>query len=441
VITAVVVAALMALSFATGFFTGRGELLPFGLPSQISATAGGRLPAAAGGATRAPAQEAQAPEDLGKEFDPFWEAWNFAERSYYRQPVDRVQLVRGAIKGLLASLNDQQAAYLDPVANRMEKANLDGVVEGIGATVELRERRHTIIAPVEDGPAARAGLRSGDVILKVDGKEVGALSLAEVVAMIRGPSGTKVKVTVVRPEDPEGQPMELELTRARLELESVSSRVVADGIGYVRIRVFGTQTVPQLTRALRDLRSRRVRGLILDLRDNPGGYLSTAVDVSSQFLKDGSIVFYEERDGQRLPSLARPGGLATDLTIAVLVNRGSASASEVVAGAIRDHNRGVLIGESTFGKGSVQLIRDLSDGSSVRVTSGTWLTPAGRLIEARGLTPSIEAKPTPDDERAKRDVVLEKALEWFRVTPPNPEAAPAPEATPGATPEPASTSN
>jgi carboxyl-terminal processing protease len=186
-----------------------------------------------------------------------------------------------------------------------------------------------------------------------------------------------------------------------------------EGIGYVRVRVFGTQTLPQLQRVLRDLRGRRVRGVILDLRDNPGGYLSSAVDVASQFLKEGSVVVYEEQDGKRTQSLARAGGLATDLTVAVLVNRGSASASEIVAGALRDHNRGVLIGETTFGKGSVQLPKDLSDGSSIRITVGTWLTPAGKTIQGQGLVPSIDAKPTPDDEKAKRDVALEKAIEWF----------------------------
>jgi carboxyl-terminal processing protease len=253
--------------------------------------------------------------------------------------------------------------------------------------------------------------------LKVDGKEVGTLSLAEVVSLVRGPAGTKVKLSVQKLDDPEGPPVEMELVRARIELDMVSGRLVAEGIGYVRIRVFGSQTLPQLTRTLRDMRGRRVRGLIVDLRDNPGGYLSSAVDVASQFLKDGSIIVYEERDGVRKPLVARPGGLATDMTLAVLVNRGSASASEVVAGALRDHSRAVLIGENTFGKGTVQLPKDLSDGSSVRVTVGTWLTPAGKQIEGHGLAAAIEAKPTPEDEKSRRDAALDKALEWFRATP------------------------
>jgi carboxyl-terminal processing protease len=217
----------------------------------------------------------------------------------------------------------------------------------------------------------------------------------------------------------------MELTRARIEIESVSGKLVADGIGYVRVRLFGTQTGPQLVRTLRDLRGRRVRGLIVDLRDNPGGYLNSAVDVASQFLKEGSIVVYEERDGSRQQIVAHSGGLATDLTLAVLVNRGSASGSEIVAGALRDYNRAVLIGETTFGKGSVQLPKDLSDGSAVRVTVGTWLTPGGKLIQGQGLAPTIEVKPTPDDEKAKRDVVLDKALEWFKATPIPDTAAPA----------------
>jgi carboxyl-terminal processing protease len=418
------VALLVVLAFWAGYATARhdalGALLARG--TWPAAGRGGQTTAPLARVGQADPADARPPADLEKQFQPFWEAWNFAEKESLRQPVDRARLIQGAIKGMLGALNDPYAAYLDQAGTRVEKAHLDGLTEGIGASLELRDRRHIIIAPLDDSPAARAGLRSGDVILRVDGKEIGSLNLAEAVALLRGPAGTKVKLTVLRADDPDGQPVELELTRARIELESVSARMAAEGIGYVRVRLFGTQTVPQLTRALRDMRARRVRGLVLDLRDNPGGYLSGAVDVASQFLKEGSVVVYEERDGKRLPAVARGGGLATDLTLAVLVNKGSASASEIVAGAIRDHNRGVLIGEPTFGKGSVQLPRDLSDGSSVRVTVATWLTPSGRLIHGQGLAPAIEARPTPEDEKAKRDVALEKALEWFRVAPPAAEA-------------------
>jgi carboxyl-terminal processing protease len=380
---------------------------------------------------------ARPPADLGRQFDVFWEAWNFVEKGYFRQPVDRQRLVQGAIKGMLSTLNDQYATYLDPVTARVEKANQDGVFEGIGAQLEIRDKRIVLLAPVEDGPAQRAGLHTGDVLLKVDGREVGNLTLAEAAALLRGASGSKVKIAVQRLEDPEGQLTEMELTRARVELETVSSRMAAEGIGYVRVRVFGSQTLPQLQRSLRDMRARRVRGLIVDLRDNPGGYLNGAVDVSSQFLREGSVVVYEDRDGKRRPAVAKPGGLATDMTLAVLVNRGSASASEIVAGALRDHNRAVLIGETTFGKGSVQLAHDLSDGSSVKVTVGSWLTPAGKLIQGQGLTPTIEVKQTAEDDRNKRDAIYEKALEWYRAAPaPAAEVQPATPAA-GGTPAPA----
>ena len=431
------VAALLAVSFVAGYALGRGDplgaqLLPLTrlpLSSELLARPGGQgdAPNGApdGSQTAAPPPAAAPPADVGRAVDPFWEAWNHVERQYFRRPVDRAQLVRGAVKGMLQSLNDPHASYLDPVANRVEKANLDGIVEGIGARVELKEHRHVILAPLEDGPAARAGLRTGDVILKVDGREVGALSVVEVVALLRGPTGSKVRLLVQRLDDPEGQPVEMELSRTRIELEAVSSRMLADGVGYVRVRVFGNQTVPQLTRALREMRSRRVRGIVLDLRDNPGGYMTTAVEVGSQFVKDGKVLYYDEELGNRRPTVSRTGGLATDLTLAVLVNRGTASAAEIVAGAIRDHDRGVLIGEQTFGKGSVQQSFDLSDGSAVRVTTGTWLTPNAKSIEGGGLAPAIQVKPSADDERARRDPVLEKALEWFKVPlPAAPEGAP-----------------
>jgi carboxyl-terminal processing protease len=350
---------------------------------------------------------------VAEQFSVFWEAWNFVESEHYRQPVDRLRLIQGAIKGMLAALGDQYAAYLDPTSSQMEKASLDGIIEGIGASIEIRNQRHTIIASIEDGPAAKVGLRTGDIILRVDGRDIGGLGLAEAVALVRGPVGTKVRLTVQKSDEPDAPPVEVEVARARIELETVTSRIAADGIGYVRVRLFGTQTIPQLTRTLRDMRSRRVRGIVLDLRDNPGGYLSSAVDVASQFLKEGSVVVHEVRDGRRRPSLAHAGGLATDLTVVVLVNRGSASGSEIVAGALRDHDRAILIGETTFGKGTVQVPRDLSDGSTVRLTVATWLTPAGKPIQGLGVTPSIEVKPSVEDVQSGRDVALDRAMEWF----------------------------
>lgn len=389
------------------------------------ATASATSPAAgpAGDGSERPAAMAAAPADLGHQFDTFWEAWNFVEREYFRQPVERQRLIQGAIKGMLGALNDQYAAYLDPASARIDKANQDGLLDGIGAHLELRSNRHIILAPVEDGPAWRAGLRTGDLLLRVDGKEIGALSLEEAIALLRGSAGTKVKLLVQKADEPDAPPVEMELTRARIELETVSSRIPAEGIGYVRVRVFGSQTRLQLERALRDMRARRVRGLIVDLRDNPGGYLTGAVEVSSQFLREGSVVLYEDRAGKRTPTLAKPGGLATDLTLAVLINRGSASSSEIVAGALRDHNRAVLIGETTFGKGSIQIPFDLTDGSSVKVTAGNWLTPAGKSVQGTGLPPTVEVKTTLEDERTKRDPVMDKALEWFRAVP-TPTAAP-----------------
>lgn len=432
----VLVSVLVGLAFLGGYVTALRSPNALAWAGLGGVPSSGRPP---GGFRAAPVPpNAVPPDDLGDQLDAFWEAWNFVEREYYRRPVDRARLVQGAIKGMLGTLEDPQAAYLDRQATRLEKTSLDGVLEGIGASLDVKERRLLIVAPVEDGPAARAGMKTGDVLLKVDGRDLASVSVAEATTLIRGPAGTKVRLTVVRLDDPEGQLVEIELTRARIELETVSSKMAAEGVGYVRIRLFGTQTVPQLTRALRDLRARRIRGLIVDLRDNPGGYMSGAIDVASQFLKEGSVVVFEERDGERRPATARSGGLATDLTLAVLVNRGSASASEIVAGALRDHQRAVLIGEHTFGKGTVQLPMELTDGSSVRITVATWLTPGGKQIQGYGLTPTIEVKPTAEDEKARRDPVLERALDWFKVAPTAAPGAPPGSETPAASEAPAS---
>jgi len=220
--------ALVAVSYGAGYATARPALLHLGGRAAVLAPAVGTN----GGAT-SPNQtrDQRVPEDVARQFDAFWEAWDFVNKEYYRQPVDRVKLVQGAIKGMVAATNDQYAAFMDPASARIEKANLDGTIEGIGATVEMKAGRHTIIAPVDDSPAAKAGLKSGDLILKVDGRDIGSLGLAEAVALVRGPAGTKVKLTVQRADDPEGQPAEMELTRARIEIESVAGKLAADGIG------------------------------------------------------------------------------------------------------------------------------------------------------------------------------------------------------------------
>lgn len=399
---------LLVAAFGAGYLSASQRAVTAGLAAPTARIDGDTQPDEAAPPTT--------PRDLAREFEVFWEAWNVVDKRFHRQPVDRTKLVQGAIRGMLQSLGDQYSSYLDPISSRIEKTNLDGVFDGIGATVDIKNGRHTIVAPIENSPAERAGLRTGDAIVRVDGKNVANLSLQEAVTLIRGPSGTKVRLTVSRLEEPELGDFELEIIRSRIEIESVSTKLLpdAEGIGYVRLRNFGAGTKHQLERHLREFRAKRMKGVILDLRDNPGGLLPTSVDVASQFLREGRVVVTEQRNGQTAEThRAGKGGLASDMAVVVLVNKGSASASEIVAGALQDHGRATLIGERTFGKGSLQLPHDLKDGSQVRVTVALWATPNGRLIHGNGLQPDIEIKPTKDDEQAKRDVALERAIEWF----------------------------
>ena len=275
-----------------------------------------------------------------------------------------------------------------------------------------KENRIVVVAPFDDSPAIRAGIMAGDVILKVDDTLVTGMPLEDVVRLIRGPRGTKVRLTILREGEPE--PLVFEIVRDKVELKTVAWKVM-DNIGYVRIALFSERTSGELEKALRELREEGVKGLVLDLRNNPGGiFPSAAIEVASQFLEEGVIVYERDKEGREKPYSVRGGGLATDIPLVVLVNKGTASNSEVVAGAIQDHGRGVLIGEKTFGKGSVQRVHELSDGSGLYVTTATLLTPNRHQIHLKGLTPDIEVPFTREDFEAGRDPQLERALEYLQ---------------------------
>lgn len=347
------------------------------------------------------------PPDRETLFQPFWEAWDIVHEQYV-DPVDDVELMRGAIRGMIEALGDPHSSYMDPDEYRQATIPLEGEYEGIGAWVDPTGEYLTIIAPMPGSPAERAGLKPGDQIIAVDGEDVTGMDGNLVIRKVLGPAGTKVRLTIRREGVPE--PFTVEIVREHIVIPSVESRMLDEGVGYVRLFTFGEDTARDLRQALRDLLEQNPKGLILDLRGNGGGFLNTAVEVASEFIPDGVVLIERFGDGTEQTYRATGRGLATDIPLVVLVDGGTASASEIVAGAIQDHGRGLLIGETTFGKGSVQNWVPLSgDNGAVRVTIARWLTPNGRQISGQGLTPDIVVEAP--EEATDRDPQLEKAIE------------------------------
>jgi len=287
---------------------------------------------------------------------------------------------------------------------------LQGEYEGIGAWVDPSGDYLTIVTPMKGSPAEKAGLKPGDKVIAVDGEDVTGVNPELVIRRVLGPAGTPVRLTILR----EGQePFDVTIIRAKITIPSVEGEMRDDGIAYVQLHTFGDKTTTELRNTLEDLMAQNPKGLILDLRNNGGGYLNTAVDVASEFLPKGQVVLYEEyKDGTRKAYKTHGGGHATEIPMIILVNEGSASASEIVAGAMQDYGRALLVGTTTYGKGSVQNWIPLSNNQgAVRITVALWLTPKGRQISGKGLQPDVEVEMTEEDVEAERDPQLDKAVE------------------------------
>ncbi len=362
----------------------------------------------------ADATQGRDPEDKFTEEDLqlLWEVWQIIEAEYDGELPDDEELTYSAIQGVLKTLGDDFTRFAPPdVAERMRE-DLQGSFEGIGAFVRENEAGNAeIVRPMDGQPADIAGLKAGDVVTAVDGESMIGRSLDEVIALIRGPEGTEVVLTIAR----EGvdEPFEVAITRKRIEILTVESEMLDEGIAYVRLTSFNRQADSELRAAIEELLAQDPQGLILDLRDNPGGYLDQSIAVSDIFLPEG-IVLYDRSSTFGTDDAYRSddGDLAEDIPLVVLINAGSASASEIVAGAIKDHGRGTLIGETTFGKGSVQQSHMLSDGSELRVTIARWYTPNNESIDGTGIEPHIEV-PTPDTLGGEGDTQLERAVEFL----------------------------
>lgn len=339
------------------------------------------------------------------------EAWDLIDGEYFGELPPPQERAYGAIRGMLETLDDDYTSFSEPSIAEIRRIDATGSFEGIGATVRMNEDDVLeIVETYTDSPAENAGLLPGDQVLEVDGQSIVGYSVFDAVTLIRGPEGSEVILTIQR----EGtDPFKVTIIRARLDIPIIESRMLEDNVGYVRLFDFTSPATIRLQETLEQLFDRGATSLILDLRGNPGGFLDQAIQVSDLFLDEGLILIERRSDGQELEFTSTDDGLAMEIPLVILVNGGSASASEIVAGAIQDRERGVLIGETTFGKGSVQLVHALSDGSELRVTFARWFTPNDRAIHGEGLKPDIDVPLTPEDLEAGRDPQLERAIEYL----------------------------
>jgi len=349
------------------------------------------------------------------------EIYNVIREDFVDQSaVDQQALRQGAIDGVIEALNDAHTIYIDPESYALGVDIISGEFQGIGARVrqDAATGEIVIVAPFRDSPAEIAGIRSGDVVLAVDGESTQGWTDDEAVRRIRGPEGTEVTLSV---RHSNGETEDITVTRDTIVIPTVFTRPLEDADGnvvsdlaYVELEQITEKTVPDLRTTVADMSDQGYRGIVLDLRRNPGGSLSATIDVADLFLEDGRILTQVDREGNETTYDAHPGDAGEDIPLVILVGPGSASGAEVIAGALRDHQRAILVGETTFGKGSVNHLRELSDGGAIYITIARWLTPNGEQIEGIGLAPDIQVTPSEEDIEADRDVQLYRAIDYLR---------------------------
>jgi len=338
----------------------------------------------------------------------FWQIWDQIEEKYVERPVDEKRMFYGALEGLVDSLDDPYSIFLSPEMTDQFNRELSGSFEGIGAEIGIKNDQLTIIAPLSDSPAQKAGLKAGDKIIEIDGHETFDINLNFAVSLIRGEKGTDVILKIISKDSEEAR--DVTITRDEINVKSVNWELLDGNIAYIEIIHFNQNTVSNFNKSANEIILVSPDGIILDLRNNPGGYLDSAIDISGNFIEDDVIVIEDFKDRQK-EYKSKGEAKLKGYELVVLVNGGSASASEIVAGALQDYDLAVLVGETTFGKGSVQDFQEFSDGSSLKITVANWLTPNGRLIDDVGIKPDIEIELTSEDYNGDSDPQLDKAIE------------------------------
>lgn len=371
------------------------------------------------------------PTEVADQFGVFWQAWELVQQRFVdRTVVDTRNMTYGAIEGMLAALGDNgHTRFLTPEEATQQTSDIQGQFQGIGAELGTKDGYPMIVAPLDGSPAQNAGIQAGDLLVAVDGEQVAGIPLDRVVRMVRGPEGTQVTLTILHPG--EVTPVEITIVRAKIQVHPVSwTMIPGTKVAFLRISQFNANVNQELTDALHGIRAAGAEGIVLDVRSNTGGLLDQCVFATSQFLKGGDVLIEQDARGNRKTIQAQSGGLATDIPLVVMINQGTASAAEILAGAIQDNERGKLVGETTFGTGTVLSTFQLSDGSALLLGTSQWLTPKGRQIWKQGIEPDVEVPTTAgmtllsprtvqdmslDEIRSGRDPQLQKALEMLGI--------------------------
>ena len=384
------------LIFAFGIWVGQNVGLPFGKdkPPKITVL------------------NSETPEDIQVDFAPFWEGWHKVTTEYLeRNKIDPQELLYGSIAGMVKAVGDPYTVFLSPDSNSEFQLSLAGKYEGVGIEIAVRDDKLIVIAPIDGTPADKAGVLAGDFIISIDGEDSIDITVQDAVQKIRGEKGTEVILTLQRGN----KILDVKITRDQIILKSVEYKDLGDGIGYLKISRFGGETLNEWNNAVSDLVSKGHKKVILDMRNNPGGRLDQAISIAGDFVPKGSVILQEEdASGRKIPFESDVDPRLQNVEVIVLINKGSASASEIVAGTLRDLRGIRLVGETSFGKGTVQRVDDLPDGSGLHLTFAKWLTPKGTWVHDVGLKTDVEVKLTEDDIKNDKDPQLDRAKELLR---------------------------